>query len=198
MQNCPDCGKKLGIMTPQVGPRCYNCHKENEVHIIENQKLEKAALAEKEARIKRIKETGTPQEKLNLAIELRDFSNYTTQELERILSQVKLTTAHLLYTHDILAEIEIVSAEVVEGMNIFKDLFAGMRDIVGGRSKAVQDTLREARENVLRELKIETICIGGNGVIGVHMDYHQMSAGTTSGMMMIVATGTAVAIKPKT
>ena len=188
----------MGVMTAKVGDLCMSCHSSVSDEIERRDKNNAAiANAAKKLRIDKIKSNGTPQEKFNLAIEIRDFSDYSDEELDRILKQIKITTAHKFATHDIVREIDIISSESVQGMHIFKDLFASVRDIVGGRSNAVQDTLKQSKIEVMRELKIEAMCCGANGVIGVNFDYHQMSAGTTSGMMMLVATGTAVAVKEK-
>jgi uncharacterized protein YbjQ (UPF0145 family) len=88
--------------------------------------------------------------------------------------------------------IEIVTAECAFGMNIFKDLFAGVRDIVGGRSEAVQKTMRDARKVALFELKREAYLVGANAIVGVDLDYTEISA--NSNMIMLVASGTAVVI----
>jgi uncharacterized protein YbjQ (UPF0145 family) len=93
----------------------------------------------------------------------------------------------------ITKRIEIVTAEVAYAMNIFKDLFAGVRDIVGGRSEAVQKTMRDARRTALYELKKEAHSVGANGVVGVDLDYVELSG--SSNMVMLVASGTAVVIE---
>lgn len=95
---------------------------------------------------------------------------------------------------NITKRIEIVTAECAFGMNIFKDLFAGIRDIVGGRSEAVQKTMRDSRKTVLYELKKEAYEVGANAVVGVDLDYVEL-AGTGSSMVMLVASGTAVVIE---
>ena len=76
---------------------------------------------------------------------------------------------------------------------MFKDLFAGVRDIVGGRSKAVQNTLRDSRRTALYELKKEAYEVGANAVVGVDLDYMEMSSGGS--MVLLVASGTAVIIE---
>ena len=78
-------------------------------------------------------------------------------------------------------------------MNIFKDLFSGVRDIVGGRSEAVQKTLRDTRRTALYELKREAYEVGGNAVVGVDLDYTELSA--AGNMVLLVASGTAVRIE---
>ena len=94
---------------------------------------------------------------------------------------------------NITKRIEIVTAECAFGMNMFKDLFAGVRNIVGGRSKAVQDTMRDARRNALYELKKEAYEVGANAVVGVDLDYVELS--NAGSMVMLVASGTAVIIE---
>ena len=94
---------------------------------------------------------------------------------------------------NITKRIEIVTAECAFGMNIFKDLFAGVRDIVGGRSEAVQKTMRDSRKTVLYELKKEAYEVGANAVVGVDLDYVEMSS--VGSMVMLVARGTAVVIE---
>jgi len=78
-------------------------------------------------------------------------------------------------------------------MNIFKDLFASVRDVVGGRSEAVQATMRDARRTALYELKKEAHAVGANAVVGVDLDYVELSSGGS--MVMLVATGTAVIVE---
>ena len=94
---------------------------------------------------------------------------------------------------NITKRIEIVTAECAFGMNIFKDLFAGVRDIVGGRSKAVQQTMRDSRKTALYELKREAHMVNANAVVGVDLDYVELSA--AGSMVMLVASGTAVIIE---
>ena len=93
----------------------------------------------------------------------------------------------------IVKRLEIVTAECAFGMNIFKDLFAGIRDIVGGRSEAVQKTMRDSRRTALYELKKEAHMVGANAVVGVDLDYMEMS--TAGSMVLLVASGTAVIIE---
>ena len=93
----------------------------------------------------------------------------------------------------IIKRIEIVTAECAFGMNIFKDLFAGVRDIVGGRSEAVQKTMRDSRKTALYELKKEAYEVGANAVVGVDLDYVELSS--AGSMVMLVASGTAVVIE---
>jgi len=86
----------------------------------------------------------------------------------------------------------LVSGEAILGANIFKDFFAGIRDIVGGRSAAYEKELRQAKEIALEEMKNEARALGGNAVVGVDLDYETIQVGQTGGMLMVSASGTAV------
>ena len=88
----------------------------------------------------------------------------------------------------------IVAAECAFGMHIFKDLFALGRDVFGGRSESIQNTLKDARKTALSELQAEALALGGNAVIGVSLDYSEISGGGKS-MLFIAATGTAVILR---
>ncbi|WP_423906779.1 YbjQ family protein [Candidatus Spongiihabitans sp.] len=85
----------------------------------------------------------------------------------------------------------IITAECVLGMNIFRDIFAGVRDIVGGRSEATQKVLGDLRITVLNELRKEAYALDANVVVGVDLDYSEFSGGGKS-MLFLVASGTAV------
>ena len=87
---------------------------------------------------------------------------------------------------------EIVFGETIIGANIFKDILAGIRDIIGGRSGAYERVMMEARETSLREMKERAEQLGANAIIGVKVDYE--TVGTGNGMMMVVASGTAVVL----
>lgn len=84
----------------------------------------------------------------------------------------------------------IVTGEAILGANVFRDLFAGIRDIVGGRSGAYEKSLREARETALAEMEQEAARLGGDAVVGVDLDYEVV--GKDNGMLMVSASGTAV------
>jgi len=115
----------------------------------------------------------------------------TQRELaERAAIEAVLLTTETAPALPIAEHIEIVTAECAFGMNIFKDLFAGVRDIVGGRSKAVQTTMRDARRTALFELKREAWLVGADAVVGVDLDYVELSS--AGSMVMLVASGTAV------
>lgn len=87
----------------------------------------------------------------------------------------------------------VVCGEAIMGANIFKDLFAGLRDIVGGRSGTYEKELQRAREIALKELEERAAALGANAVVGVDLDYEVM--GRENGMLMVAASGTAVVIE---
>ncbi len=84
----------------------------------------------------------------------------------------------------------VVTGEAVLGANMFKDLFAGIRDIVGGRSGAYEKELRKAREIAFEELREAANQLGANAVVGVDIDYEVL--GEKNGMLMVSVSGTAV------
>lgn len=86
----------------------------------------------------------------------------------------------------------IVTGETIIGANIFKDIFATVRDIVGGRSGSYEGVLREARETALREMEDAARQLGADAVIGVDLDFETL--GSANGMLMVTATGTAVVL----
>jgi uncharacterized protein YbjQ (UPF0145 family) len=166
MANCAGCGVKLTLLNKSTADHCYPCAKA---------KFD-AARSEQEALLNPAKqEAKDEQQKRKAAIEAIMVTTETHTDLV------------------IGKRLGIVTAECAYGMNAFKDLFASIRNIVGGRSKAVQDTMRAARETVLYELKQEASLMGADAVIAVDLDYVQIGdAGW--GMVMLVASGTAVQI----
>ena len=86
----------------------------------------------------------------------------------------------------------IVVGEVIVGANLFRDLFANIRDIVGGRSGSYERILGEAREEAIAELQAECASRGGNAVVGVDLDYEVV--GDKGSMLMVSASGTAVKV----
>ena len=107
------------------------------------------------------------------------------------LAQHVLLTTETAHNLPVAQRIEIVTAECVIGMHLFKDIATAFRDTFGGRSKAMQDGLREARKAALSELRQEALAIGADAVVGVDLDYSEISGGGKS-MLLLVASGTAV------
>lgn len=101
-----------------------------------------------------------------------------------------ITTTNTLDTHEIKQYLGIVTGETIIGANLFKDIFAGIRDIVGGRSGSYEKVLREAKDIALKEMEDQAMRLGADAVIGVDLDYE--TVGSSGGMLMVTASGTAV------
>jgi uncharacterized protein YbjQ (UPF0145 family) len=86
----------------------------------------------------------------------------------------------------------IVTGEAIMGANIFRDLFAGVRDIIGGRSGAYEEELGRARQIALQEMQDEAQKRGANAIVGVDLDYEVL--GSNGSMLMVTASGTAVQV----
>ena len=86
----------------------------------------------------------------------------------------------------------LVSGEAILGANILRDFFAGIRDIVGGRSAAYERELRRAREIAMDEMRTAATELGANAIVGVDLDYE--TVGQSGGMLMVSASGTAVKV----
>ena len=111
----------------------------------------------------------------------------TRNELERLLI---VTTTPSVEGHAVENYLGIVSGEAVMGANIFKDMFAGIRDIVGGRAGAYEEELRRAKDIALQEMGENVRHLGANAVLSVDLDYETIGSGGS--MLMVSASGTAV------
>lgn len=102
-----------------------------------------------------------------------------------------MTTTSTIQGKDIESYISIVSSEVILGANVVRDFLAGITDIIGGRSGAYENKLSEGREAALKELEQRASRLGADAVIGIDLDFETLR----EGMMMVIATGTAVKLK---
>lgn len=98
-----------------------------------------------------------------------------------------VTTTPSVEGRAITGYLGIVTGEAILGANIFRDLFAGIRDIVGGRSAAYEQKLGKARRTALAEMQAEAAGLGADAVVGVDLDYEVINS-----MLMVSASGTAV------
>jgi uncharacterized protein YbjQ (UPF0145 family) len=103
-----------------------------------------------------------------------------------------ITTTNSVEGRRIVAYHGVVSGEAIFGANVFRDFFASIRDVVGGRSGSYERVLRDGRDTAIREMAEEAQRLGGNAVIGVDLDYGAI--GAKESMMMVTATGTAVTL----
>jgi uncharacterized protein YbjQ (UPF0145 family) len=105
---------------------------------------------------------------------------------------ITVTTTPTIEGHPIQEYCGIVTGEVIVGANLFRDLFANIRDIVGGRSGSYERILSDARKQAIEELQSEAAALGGNAVVGIDLDYEVI--GANGSMLMVSASGTAVKI----
>jgi uncharacterized protein YbjQ (UPF0145 family) len=104
-----------------------------------------------------------------------------------------VTTTSNIEGRRIVAYKGLVAGEAILGANLFRDLFASIRDIVGGRSGAYERVLNDARETAMAELTDKAAALGCNAVIGVDIDYE--TVGQNGSMLMVTAAGTAVVVE---
>jgi uncharacterized protein YbjQ (UPF0145 family) len=103
-----------------------------------------------------------------------------------------VTTTAVIEGKPVQHYLGIVTGEVIVGANLFRDLFASVRDIVGGRSGSYEDVLARARKQALEEMQGEAQRLGGNAVVGVDIDYEVL--GANGSMLMVSCSGTAVVV----
>lgn len=104
-----------------------------------------------------------------------------------------ITTTPIVEGKRIIEYYGIVSGETIIGANVFRDLFASIRDIVGGRSGSYEEVLRKAKNTALQEMQAQAAQMGANAVLGVDLDYE--TVGGSGSMLMVTASGTAVRIE---
>ncbi len=102
-----------------------------------------------------------------------------------------VTTTPNIEGHKIREYRGLVAGETILGANVFRDFFASVRDIVGGRARAYERVLNDARETAVAEMMDRARALGGNAIVGVDIDYETIRAG----MLMVSATGTAVIVE---
>ncbi len=101
-----------------------------------------------------------------------------------------LTTTNTIENGKIVRYAGLVTGEAIIGANLFRDLFAGIRDIVGGRSGSYEEVLREAKDNAVSGMEEVARQLGANAVLGIDLDYE--TVGQNGSMLMVTASGTAV------
>lgn len=106
-----------------------------------------------------------------------------------------VTTTNDIEGKRVIKYIGIVTGEAIIGANFIKDFFAGVRDIVGGRSGSYEEGLREAKDIALREMQEQAARLGANAILGVDLDYETL--GSNGSMLMVSSSGTAVIIEDR-
>lgn len=103
-----------------------------------------------------------------------------------------VTTTPTIEGKQITNYLGIVTGETIIGANFVKDFFAGIRDIIGGRSESYEKVLREAKDSALAEMQQRAQQMGANAIVGIDLDYE--TVGANGSMLMVTASGTAVTI----
>jgi uncharacterized protein YbjQ (UPF0145 family) len=138
---------------------------------------------------------GKSKEKIQELIDNKQFDELPTEVIDELAKDLIVTTEFSMAEYRVTERIEVITAECVFGMNLFKDFFAGIRDIFGGRSSSSQKVLRDARRTCLTELRREALIVGANAIVGVDLDYSEIS-GDGKSMLFVVVSGTAVTVEP--
>jgi uncharacterized protein YbjQ (UPF0145 family) len=107
-----------------------------------------------------------------------------------------VTTTHGVDGRRVSSYLGLVSGEAILGANIFKDLFAGIRDIVGGRAAAYEKELAKAKEIAIQEIIDQAAAMGASAILGVDLDFETIAIGQGGNMLMVSASGTAVVLQP--
>jgi len=177
-KTCPKCGHLNPASSGDELEACPSCG------LIYSRYDDAAALRD---RIARARKTGN----------WMGIAHEDIPDADRVWAAARLpaTTTPMVPGFTITQAIDVVSAECAYGMNIVRDLFAGVTDVVGGRSAATQTVLRDARRTVMAELRAEAFALHADAVVGVRLDFNEFSGGGKS-MLFVVATGTAVRLAP--
>lgn len=164
MAVCSKCGATSSWLNKFEGPHCHDCRAILARNSVSDVAAERAAA------------------------QAEDKARFEAAAARIILTT---ETAHNL---PVAERLDIVTAEVVVGLHLFKDIAAGFRDVFGGRSKVMQDGLRDARHMALSEIRLEAQALGADAVVGIDLDYSQISTGGGN-MLFLVASGTAVKLE---
>ncbi len=103
-----------------------------------------------------------------------------------------LTTTNTIEGQPVQQYLGVISSETIIGANIFKDIFTGLRDIVGSRSGTYERVIEEAKQSAMAELQQKAHNLGANAILGIDLDFE--TVGKSGSMLMVVATGTAVKV----
>jgi uncharacterized protein YbjQ (UPF0145 family) len=110
-------------------------------------------------------------------------------------SPIILSTTSTLDGLRVTRYLGIVDGTAILGANIFRDFFAGITDIIGGRSAAYEQELEKARDIAVHEMTEKAMRLGANAIIGLDLDYETVTVGQGGGMLMVSASGTAVIVE---
>ena len=104
-----------------------------------------------------------------------------------------ITTTPMIEGKKIIKYLGIVAGEVIEGTNVFRDIAASFKDIVGGRASSYEEVFIRARENTIKEMEERATTMGANAIVGIDLDYEVL--GQSGSILFISASGTAVVVE---
>lgn len=138
------------------------------------------------------------RQRIAAAIRSGDWSGIPINQVPRehlpgVIGRFPISTTPTIQGREIKATVDVITAECAFGMNLFRDFFASVTDVTGGRSESTQKVLRDARQTALLQLRFEAHHVGANAVVGVDLDYSEFSGGGKA-MLFVVASGTAVVL----
>lgn len=192
MPKCQECHQSFGLLQLSGG-RCKDCINRETPPCKECQKnfspdeLTEGYCPECYPVVQKTREARKAERELTHRRQMEEVKK------EEAFNSIVLTTESVA-TFEIEKRLEIITAECVYGMNVFRDLFAGVRDVVGGRSSATQKVLKDAKNIVLKDLRQQAFDLGANAVVAIDLNYSEFSGGGKA-MLFVVATGTAVKAK---
>jgi uncharacterized protein YbjQ (UPF0145 family) len=125
-----------------------------------------------------------------LAMRIRSGSTAPWHAASRRLTLMIMSTTPSIEGRPASRYLGVVTGEAIIGANVFRDIFAAVRDIVGGRSATYERALAEARETAMREMAQQAEQLGANAVVGIDLDYEVL--GQSNGMLMVSVSGTAI------
>ena len=117
----------------------------------------------------------------------------TPTKKQQQLADFIVTTTNSIENHAIEQYLGVVTGDTILGINVFRDLMAKVRDVVGGRSETYEKAMSTSRVSALKEMKQKAITLEADAVIGVKLDYEFL--GAENGMLMVTASGTAVRLQ---
>lgn len=179
-------------MREQQALHCNECGVDFETGIFASSEKARVSLSDREV-------CGACYSKMFNAGTLHDVVSEEDEALMALRAKAEtmpITTGFTLAAGPITEEIDVITSECVYGINLFKDMFGAIRDIVGGRAGAHQKVLKDLRQTCLHELRMNAADIGADAVIGIDLDYSEIS-GKNGGLLMLVASGTAVKLGSK-
>ncbi len=187
---CPQCG----CYNTVTSDNCWKCKRkilDEEKRELIDKISEENNLAKKKLDAEYLAEIETWKVQLERAKNTGNWGFVSDDARKWASDSILVTSSHLLGSAKAFKEIDVIAVEVVFGMNLIKDVFKSIRDIVGGRSDTVEKLMRDTRKTAMSELREEALMLQADAIIAVKFDYVEIGGGNGN-MILMVASGTAV------